>query len=209
MSILRKSNAKASSRRQIDIRGVRDGVLMLDNSSHRVVYEVSSVNFELKSEEEQDVLIDTYESFLNSLPCPLQIIVRIRELDMSKYVQDLQAQYNNEAEAIYRQQIENYREFVQSLVVDNSILSRHFYIVLPFTARGTDLDTAKERLAINGDMVSKGLLRLGARARQLDSLEVLDLFHSFYNPDQAKSQPITEQVLRLFSNTYVEGEKSW
>lgn len=209
MSILRKSNAKISSRKQIDIRGVRDGILMLDDNQNRVVYEVSSVNFELKSEEEQDVLIDTYESFLNSLPCPLQIIVRIRELDMTKYVHDLQTLRDTETESVYQQQIENYRDFVQSLVKDNSILSRHFYIVLPFSDRSADIETAKERLVINGDMVSKGLLRLGARTRQLDNLEILDLFHSFYNPTQAKQQPITDQVVRMLNHTYIQGEKSW
>ncbi len=182
---------------------------MLDDNQYRVVYEVSSVNFELKSEEEQDVLIDTYESFLNSLPCPLQIIVRIRELDMTKYVHDLQTLRDSEAESVYQQQIENYRDFVQSLVKDNSILSRHFYIVLPFNDRSADIETAKERLTINGDMVSKGLLRLGARTRLLDNLEILDLFHSFYNPAQAKQQPITDQVVRMLNHTYIQGEKSW
>lgn len=75
MSILQKSNKKASARQQINIKGVKDGVLMLPRNQYRVVYEVSSINFELKSEDEQDALIDTYESFLNSLPCPLQSLL--------------------------------------------------------------------------------------------------------------------------------------
>ena len=205
MPILQKSNNKASSRQQINIKGVQDGILMLDDNKYRTVHEVSSVNFELKSEEEQDILIDTYESFLNSLPCPLQIIVRIRELDMSKYVNDLQLRLSEEKEYIYRSQIQNYNEFVQDLVADNSILSRHFYVVLPFSAKGADFDTAKERLMINGDIISKGFMRLGVRTRQLDSLEILDLFHSFYNPAQAKSQPITDEVVKLVNSTYIKG----
>lgn len=207
MSILNKAKKRASSRQQINIKGVKDGILMLNRNRYRAVYEVSSVNFELKSEEEQDALIDTYESFLNSLPCPLQIIVRIRELDMSKYLSDLNARLAGEEEDIYRTQIQNYSEFVQELVEDNSILSRHFYVVLPFDAKDAGFDTAKERLAINGDIVSKGFMRLGVRTRQLDSLEVLDLFHSFYNPAQAKRQPITDQVVQLLNNSYVKGEK--
>jgi len=105
---LQKSNKKASSRRQIDIKGVRDGILLLPNNQYRAALEVSSLNFELKSEDEQDALIDTYESFLNSLPCPLQIIVRIRELDMSKYLADLQARHAGEKEKVYKAQLENY-----------------------------------------------------------------------------------------------------
>lgn len=203
MPILRKADRKAPSRNQVNIKGVRDGILLLPRSRYRLVMEVSSINFELKSEEEQDILIDTYESFLNSLPCPLQILVRIRELDITNYLSDLDARKEQEAEEVYRDQIDNYTEFVNGLVVDNSILSRRFYVMLPYEA--TDFDTAKVQLTINADMVTKGLMRLGIRARQLDSLELLDLFHHFYNPEQAKRQPITDHVVSVLNSTYTQG----
>jgi hypothetical protein len=201
VSILRKSDRKASAREQINIKGVQDGVLMLPRHEYRLVLEVSSVNFELKSEAEQDALIDTYESFLNSLPCAVQIIVRLREMDMSGYLTDLQQRRINEQEPAYQNQIDAYSEFVQSLVADNRILSRHFYAVLPYTA--DDFATAREQLLGNADLVAKGFMRLGMRTRQLESLELLDLFHSFYNPAQAKAQPITDRVVQLLNNEYV------
>lgn len=207
MSVLQKSAKKSSSRRQINIKGVKDGVLMLPNNHYRVVMEVSSVNFELKSEDEQDALIDTFESFLNSLPCPVQMLVRIRELDMTKYLSDLQLRKEDEPEEIYKTQLDNYSQFVQGLVSDNKILSRHFYVVLPFADKSADFDSAKEQLTISSDIVSKGLMRLGVQTRQLNNLEILDLFQSFYNPGQAKRQPITESVLRLLNSSYTRGER--
>ena len=84
MFALQKSKTKASSRAQINIKGVRDGILLLPHNQYRVVLEVSSLNFELKSEEEQDAIIDTYESFLNSVGSNLQILIRTREIDMDK-----------------------------------------------------------------------------------------------------------------------------
>jgi len=206
VSILQKSNKKTSARQQINIKGVRSNILLLPNDQYRVVIEASPVNFELKSEEEQDALIDTYESFLDSLPCPLEIVVRIRELDMDKYLADIQELLHEEEEQIYRSQIENYTEFVQSLVADNKILSRHFYVVLPYTAH--DFDTAKEQLSLNADMVSKGLHRLGMQTRQLNNIELLDLFHTFYNPTQAKRQPISDQVAELLNNSYIRKEQA-
>ena len=205
MSILQKSNKKTSARQQINIKGVRGNMLLLPHDQYRVVIEVSPVNFELKSEEEQDALIDTYESFLNSLPCPLEIVVRIRELDMDKYLADIKGLLDGEQEEIYRSQIQNYTEFVQGLVADNRILARHFYVVLPYTAK--DFDTAKEQLSLNADMVSKGLSRLGIQTRQLTNIELLDLFHTFYNPAQAKRQPISDQVAELLSNSYIRKEQ--
>jgi hypothetical protein len=206
VSVLQKSNKKASARQQINIKGVKDGLLMLPGDNYRLILEASAVNFELKSEDEQDALIDTYESFLDSLPCPLQIVVRIRELDMDKYLADIHDLLDGEKEAIYKTQIENYTEFVQTLVADNKILSRHFYVVLPYTA--TDFASAKEQLSLNADMVSKGLMRLGMHTRELGSLEILDLFHTFYNPAQAKRQPISDQVARLLNSSYIRKEQS-
>lgn len=200
MYILRKSNRKASAREQINIKGVQEGVLLLPKGQYRMALEVSSVNFELKSEDEQDALIDTYESFLNSLPCAIQIIVRLRELDMSSYIADLKSRRTLEQETVYKDQIAAYSEFVQSLVADNRILSRHFYVVLPYSA--DDFATAKEQLTVNADLVVKGLMRLGMRTRQLESLELLSLFQSFYNPAQAKTQPITERVVQLLNSEY-------
>ena len=92
MSILRKSNSKASARTQIDINGVKEGILMLPHGKYRSVLSVSSLNFELKSEDEQDAIIETYESFLNSVGSPLQILIRTREIDMDKYLGDLREQ---------------------------------------------------------------------------------------------------------------------
>jgi hypothetical protein len=202
--LLRKSNKKSSSRRQIDIKGVKDGILMLPGNKYRVVLQASSINFELKSEAEQDALIDTYQSFLNSLACPLQIVVRVREIDMDKYLGDPQERLAGEAKPVYRAQIQNYTEFVQSLIATNKILARHFYVVIPYDAKDdTDFSLAKEQLALSCDIVGKGLGRLGMQTRQLTSLEVLELFYGFYNPKQAKMQPITDQTLELLNKSYL------
>lgn len=204
MSVLRKSNSKLSARQQINIKAVKDGILTLPGDQYRLILHVSSINFELKSEAEQDVLIETYQSVLNSLDCPLQILIRVREMDMDKYVEGFQTKLRGETEEMYKQQIAYYTAFVNRLVVRNKILARQFYIVLPYTAKDSrDFDVIKEQLALNADIVSKGLGRLGMQSHQLTSLEVLDLFYSFYNPDHAKIQPITDQTLQLLKEAFI------
>lgn len=205
MFALQKSKKRSSSREQIDIKGVRDGVLILPGNEYRVVLNVSSVNFELKSEDEQDAIIDTYESFLNSVGSPLQIVIRTREIDMDKYLDDLRERLAGETEEIYKKQITNYDEFIRSLITTNKILTRNFYVVIPYMAYSKlDFEMVKEQLNLTMDIVSKGLGRLGLQSRQLTDLEVLDLFYSFYSPEQAKIQPLTEQALRLVHSSYIE-----
>ena len=203
MSILQKSNKKLSSRRQIDIKGARDNVLLLPGGRYRMILQVSAVNFELKSEAEQDALIDTYQSFLNALPCPLQVLVRIREMDMDKYIEDFQANLLGEPEPVYKAQIANYVEFVSDLITTNKILARHFYVIIPYNNQDQDFDLIKEQLSLSADIVAKGLSRLGMQSRELSSLEMLDLFYSFYNPKQAKRQPLLNQTFELLGRSYL------
>jgi hypothetical protein len=207
MSLLRKSDHKFSSRQQIDIKGVKDGILMLPGNEYRTVLEASSVNFELKSEDEQDAIIETYQSFLNSLGSPLQIVIRVREMDMDKYLEDLAVRLAGERQKIYRSQLQNYSQFVSSLISTNKILARHFYVVLPFHGKDHDFELAKEQLTITSDIVAKGLMRLGMQTHQLSSLEILDLFYSFYSSKRAKTTPITDQALKLIHTNYVQKEE--
>lgn len=207
MFTLRKSKNKASSREQIALKGVREGILLLPYGQYRAVLEVSPVNFELRSEEEQDAIIDTYESFLNSVGSSLQILIRTREIDMDKYLGELHDRLEDETESIYREQLENYDQFIRSLIHSNKILTRHFYIIVPYTATGkADFELVKEQLNLTLDIVAKGMTRLGMSARQLSSFEALDLFYSFYSPAQAKLQPLTEQALQMIHTALTKGE---
>jgi hypothetical protein len=205
---LRKSKTKTSSRNQIAIKGVRDGILILPGNNYRAVLEVSSLNFELKSEDEQDAIIDTYESFLNSVGTSLQILIRTREIDMDKYLSDLSERLIDEDQSIYHWQLENYHEFIKSLIQSNKILTRRFYIVVPHSASGKpDYDLVKEQLGLTVDIVAKGMMRLGMHARQLSSLEVLDLFYSFYNPSQSKIQPLNDRAMRMIYTTLIQKDE--
>jgi hypothetical protein len=209
MFALQKSKSKTSARQQIAIKGVRDGILILPNNEYRAILQVSSLNFELRSEEEQDAIIDIYESFLNSVGSSLQILVRTREIDMDKYLADLGERLDDEKEEIYRTQLQNYDEFIRSLITTNKILTRHFYIIVPYKPTGkADFDLIREQLNLKLDIVAKGMTRLGMHSDQLTSLEALDLFYSFYSPAQAKIQPLTEQALQIIRTALVEKGES-
>ena len=207
MSVLRKSNKKASSRQQIDIRKIKDGVLVLSNHRYRTVLQVSPVNFELRSEDEQDAIIETYESFLNSVGVPLQVLIRIREMDMDAYLEDLDSRLQNEKVAIYKKQLANYNRFIRELIKTNRILSRQFYVIVPHNSDGkVDFDLITEQLGLTVDIVQKGLSRLGMHSRELSSLELMGLFYNFYNPTKAKIQPLTDKALELIHTSYIQKE---
>jgi hypothetical protein len=197
MLLLTKSNSKVSSRRQIEIKEVKDGVLVLPNQEYRMVIETSSVNLELKSEDEQDVLIDSYQNFLNSLSIPLQILIRVREVDIDSYLEKIQTEKTHEKEKVYKLQIDNYTEFVGKLVSGNKILQRRFYVIIPYKNldHTKDFSVIKEHIHLQRDIVVRALEKLGMKTNVLDSLEILDLFYGFYNPSQVKTQELKNQIL--------------
>ncbi len=192
-----KRRTNGSARSQIGIKEVRDGILVMPDNSYRCILSTSSLNFELQSEEEQDVVIDAFQAFLNSLTVPIQIVIRVRELDIDHYLEDFQEKLKHETQEIYVKQLENYSDFIRKLVSGNKILSRKFYLVIPHANKGkVDFQTAKEQLLLEQEIIIKGLEKIGMTARQLSSLEILDLFYSFYRPDQAKIQPLAEAIAR-------------
>lgn len=196
MSVLSKSKIKGSARTQIGIKEVRDSILILPNDRYRSILSCSSLNFELQSEAEQDVVVDAFQSFLNSLTTPIQILIRVRELDIDRYLEDFQAKCSCETETIYQEQLKNYSEFIRKLVAGNKILSRRFYLVIPHDNRArVDFATAKEQLLLEQEILIKGLEKIGMTARQLTGLEILDLFYSFYRPEQAKIQPLAQAIM--------------
>lgn len=195
-------NDKRSSRLQIDLKEVKDNILVLPGNKYRLVLQTSAINFELKSEAEQDTITKNFQNFLNSLPCPIQILVRVRELDIEAYLKEFVQKNNQETDEVYLKQIKNYQEFVKQTVKGNTILSRKFYLVIPYESkkRGDDFNLIKQQLKVRKNIVIRGLERLGMKATALSSLDTLDLFYSFYNPKQAKTQPIKTKTYQLLAN---------
>ncbi len=205
MTIFSK-HKRGNSREQIQIKEVVDDILVLPDHDYRLVIETSSVNFELKSEEEQDVIIDSFQNFLNSLPCPIQILVRVREVDIDKYLEDVEKLEEKEEVTTYKKQLKSYQKFVKKLVSGNKILSRRFYIVIPYKhqERKQDMAVIKEHLNLQKDIILKGLERMQMKGRMLTGLEVLNLFYAFYNPENIRSQPLTKEAVEtLLRNNHV------
>jgi len=205
MFALQKSARRASARDQINIKATKENILLLPNDHYCGVLNTSSVNFELMGEEEQDAIIDTYESFLNSVGFPLQILVRTRQVDMDVYLAALDQRRWGEQAEVYRNQLESYGEFIRGLISANTILTRNFYLIVPYTPSDRmDFDGIREQLRLRIAIVRKGLERLGISSRQLKSLEILDLFYGFYNPEEAKGQPLSSLALSLLHTEYVK-----
>ena len=111
---------------------IKDSVAVLKDGSLRAVMAVSSINFDLKSTDEQEAIVYAFQRFLNSVDFPVQIVISSRRYDISKYLKMLQNESYTEKNVLLKNQILDYTEFIEGLVDEANVTSKYFYIVVPF-----------------------------------------------------------------------------
>lgn len=116
----------------VEIESVQNGVVVLKNGSLRQILIVSGINFDLKSEDEQRIIVAAYQNLLNSLKFSLQIFVHSRRVNLDAYLQKLQSREPQEQNELLRSQINEYIAFVKSFVGQNPIMTKAFFVVVPF-----------------------------------------------------------------------------
>ena len=191
----------------LEIDQIREGVIILKNKALRGVMMVSSINFALKSDEEQQAIIAQFQDFLNSLDFSVQILVQSRRLNITGYLDKLKDLENRQPNDLLRVQVQEYRKFIGELVSAGTIMSKTFYVVTPFTileseggastaqiikSRGVPQLTEerfqmiKQQLWQRMEFVALGLRRCGLQAMPLTTPELIELFWSLHHPKQAE-----------------------
>src|SRR3990167_4774944 len=135
------ASAKNSKSTQdfVPISEVRDGIVVLKDGGLRAILLASSINFALKSEDEQTAFIVQFQNFLNSLDFTVQILIQSRMLDIRPYVATLEAAYKQQLDDLMRVQIREYIEFVKSFTEAANIMTKNFFVIVPYTPPGMDV----------------------------------------------------------------------
>ncbi|HSX47554.1 MAG TPA: hypothetical protein VLF63_02150 [Patescibacteria group bacterium] len=159
---------------------------------------MNPINFELKSEVEQDIIINKYKNFLNSLPCNIQILIRIREVNFDDYKENFHASKQfNLAKNINQS---TYLNFIRRHLSANKILTRKFYLVISSDIK---LENSENQLNLNCEIISKNLNKVGIKNKRLTTLELINLFHSYYSPDSYKFFPLTKELISSNKYSYI------
>ena len=201
-----------STKRYLDIAEIREDVVIMKDGTVRSVLLASSINFALKSEEEQNAIISGYVQFLNGLDFPLQVIIQSRRLNIEKYLDKLKNQEKKQTNELLKMQIADYRQFVGELIQLGDIMSKKFYVVIPYSpftnkrksfferfkgvlspVLSVKLQEAKflERkrdLMMRTENVSSGLSSMGIQSAVLDTQSLIELFYTAYNPELAETE---------------------
>lgn len=210
-----KKNLKVpAAQTHLPIAEIKDNTVILKDGTLRSVLLVSSINFALKSEDEQNALISSYVGFLNSIDFPLQIVMQSRKLQIQPYLDGLIKIEREMTNELLRIQIADYRAFVKELVEIGQIMTKRFYVVVPydplsnkkkgFISRfkevmrpAVTIRMKEERFqARKYDLQSRvrqvvgGLESMGLQIAELDTQSLIELYYSSYNPDIAFAQEL-------------------
>ncbi|MBP9802100.1 TraC family protein [Patescibacteria group bacterium] len=215
-----------STQKYLSIASVQDDVVILNDGSVRAVLLVSSVNFDLKSEEEQRAMISGYVSFLNTLDYPLQVVIQSRPLNIDDYLDQLKKQEKEQVNELLRMQIADYRQFITELLTLEKIMSKKFFVIVPYSESGNTKKNFAARLASvfatakviklsrkhfaeaateldkKTNFIMSGLASLGLNSQRLSTQALIELYYNSYNPDLFQKQPL-EDINKLRVETDV------
>lgn len=214
--------AASSTQEHLPIAGIQDGVVLMTDGSIRVVLHVEPINFDLKSDQEQNAIIYSYQSFLNSLDFPIQIVIQSKKLDLERYLIRLQESQKAVPNDLLRIQIEDYVGFVRRLISVANIMSKRFYVVIHYSAVTKQSSLAQLGSLIHrqpsgpimdqdqfnrfraeannrASIIAGGLGRLGIKSGLLGTQELIELFYGIYNPDVAAEERLSTDVSELSS----------
>lgn len=200
----------------VDVAEIKDGVVVLKNGTLRAVLMVSSINFDLKSTQEQEAIVANYQSFLNSLDFPIQIVVSSRKLDINPYLAMLSTKEKEQPNELLRFQIVEYRDFVKNMVDASNIMAKSFFIIIPFALteaskegfidrirtalnpkqimleKKMEFENYKSQLWQRVNHVTAGLAGTGIRMAPLSTEELIELYYNAYNPGVMENTDIIE-----------------
>lgn len=184
------------SQQFVPIEDIRDDLVFLKNGSVSLILSTSAVNFSLLFETEQISIIESFAGLLNSLSFPIQIVIRSKRLDVSSYINNLKIAQTKQTNPKLQEMISHYLNFVSSIIKENNVLDKQFYVCLNVTSielgvfhkSGSDF-TKKAMTALipRRDHLIRQLGQLGLKARQLKTVELVKLFYDFYNPSTTES----------------------
>lgn len=199
--------AEATTQKFLEIEKIKEGTIVLKNKALRGVIMVSSLNFALKSEEEQNAIIYQFQSFLNSLDFSVEIIVQSRRLNITGYLDKLKELEEAQEIELLKIQTSDYRKFIKDLIGGGAIMSKSFFVVVPFTLieipgiagikpgqskqpqpelTEERFQRAKSQLWQRMEFVALGLRRCGLQCVPLNTSELIELFWSLYHPEEAE-----------------------
>jgi type IV secretory pathway VirB4 component len=195
---------KVPSQQFMPVEQIREGVMVMKDKSLKGILLVSSLNFALKSEDEQMAIIYQFQNFLNSLDFSCQIVVNSRRVNITGYIDKIKDLENKQKNELLKIQTAEYRAFIEEIVANGSIMSKSFYVVVPYfpmtelpniTSAGTDSKTSlTEKKFQNGkyqlwqrmEYVSLGIRRCGLKSATLGSEELIELLWGLHHPKQAE-----------------------
>lgn len=201
-----------ASQKFVEIDKIKEDMVILKSGAVRAVLLASSINLALKSTEEQDATIYQFQNFLNSIDFPLQFVIQSRKLNIDNYLETIGEIEKKQDNELLKIQTREYIDFVRNFVELQNIMTKHFYISVPFTkeiSKGATFTSAtkmtdeqllkvKDQLWQRVDEIVAGISRVGIKCTPLNTQELTELFYDLYNPEEEGKRDLS-QIQMLIS----------
>lgn len=213
---LAKNKIGVSTQEYLNIAEIKDNTVVMKDGTLRSVLLVSSINFALKSEDEQNAVIDSYARFLNNINFSLQIVIQSRELDIDNYIEYLKGKEKEQTNKLLKVQTGDYISYIKELISLGKIMNKRFYVIVPYDPltdkhknflslisealrpatiiklKDKTFRNYQEMLDRRVDSVMGGLESMGVAVARLDTQSLIELYYKTYNPETSKHQELVD-----------------
>ncbi|MEL6806083.1 MAG: hypothetical protein AAFO91_20175, partial [Bacteroidota bacterium] len=185
----------------VPLRDIRNGVAILKNGQLNTIILASSVNFALKSVDEQEATLRAFQSFLNTLDFSIQFYIQSRRLNIKPYLEQLAAKEKDQDNDLMRIQLREYINFIRTFTNEVDVMSKNFFVIVPYTPVAANLQNNLTDMFGKGDkvyfddknfaehrtqlqqrtlLVEQGLNRIGIRTARLRDEEIVELYYHIF-----------------------------
>jgi hypothetical protein len=168
-------DAHASSLKLVPVkRVIGSSLILLTDGTYAFILKAHAVNFDLKSQREQTVIIYAFGELLNSLntDVPLQFLIHSKRIDTESYIREYEKRFQDPScSQTMKAFIRDHLNYFQETVMRHNLLQREFYIVIPYNPNKTDRMSAGEAIADGAVLegLVKGLLKRDVADEEAES----------------------------------------
>ncbi|MEA2112711.1 MAG: TraC family protein [Patescibacteria group bacterium] len=191
----------------VSVKEIRDGVIILKNGTMISVLMTSSLNFALKSQDEQKAILTQFQNFLNSLEYSTQIYIQSKKLDIRQYIAVMEERRKEQTNELIKIQTKEYIDFIKNFTENVNIVSKNFFIIISYnpptiqagnglskifsksknpTEKKSSFEEGRTQLEQRVSVVEQGLTRTGLRLARLGTEETVELLYKIFNPGESE-----------------------
>ena len=158
----------------INVKAIKENIIILKGNKFAKILKVEPVNLSLKSNKEKELIYESYEEFLKVFKNNFQIVIKNKEINLTKYLQKIEAINffsNNELK-------NSYIDHIRNLINSEYVYEKVFYLI--YSINTEDNVTFNKVISIIDEIdeiIKVNFEKMGNKIIQIEDNQYMDVIN--------------------------------